>query len=243
MESTTFLPPVNANDPISAHEQNVMRSILNALPGGSGASSGFGKAKSIRIPVYNAGSSELPEGLAVAIGSAASAAAATGPLDYSYPVSPAASAAASFAVLDESLGAGQCGSAIVLGVFAASVNIKSSSDGYAQPSSNGSLESCSGSSCKILWKAEGSGVLPCLLLLGAGGAAPAITQPTLASISGGSSGVYSVVLYANGYNQSSTGTGVIQALELCYGETLPSGTKVIAMPWAMLATGEGVGEP
>ena len=63
--------------------------------------------------------------------------------------------------------------------------------------------------------------------------------PVPAMITGGSNGVYSVDLYGDGYSAASTGSAMLVALELSYGETVPTGTQVIACPWQMVATGSG----
>lgn len=55
-----------------------------------------------------------------------------------------------------------------------------------------------------------------------------------------SNGMYSVTLYGNGYSQPATGTTWLEALEVAYGELIPSGTKVIAYLDAnAIATGSG----
>ena len=63
MDTTSFLPPVQEGDAISAKEQNIMRSMLNALPVGGGGSLGCGvipaKRQSVTVVDRSAQSAPL----------------------------------------------------------------------------------------------------------------------------------------------------------------------------------------
>lgn len=73
-----------------------------------------------------------------------------------------------------------------------------------------------------------------------GGSSASTPMAVKAIIGGASSGMYSVTLYGNGYNKASTGTALLEVLEIAYGETVPVGTKVIAyLDSSVVVTGSG----
>ncbi len=64
-------------------------------------------------------------------------------------------------------------------------------------------------------------------------------QVVLAKIAGKLGTLYSVTLWADGYDKPTTGTGYVKVLMLNYSDTLPNGTEVLVSLGSILATGGG----
>ena len=60
-----------------------------------------------------------------------------------------------------------------------------------------------------------------------------------AKITGKSGAFYTVAIYANGFDQSSTGSGTAKVLMLNYADTLPTDTEVMVLESQVQETGGG----
>jgi hypothetical protein len=238
--SSALLPPVQEGDPISARAENALRSTHNALILGGDGLGSTGRARTIRVSVYNAGSATLVAGAAVALTQTDDSALKLGgaPDGYIYAAVLADEGATSFAVLDGALDASAIGSAIVIGLVGVTVAMNAATDGYVKAASSGALQSCASSGCQILWKAGTTGSQSCLLLLGGSGSSS--TAMVFCQITAVAGGLYTVALYENGFAQASTGTGTMQVVDMalapsCY---LAVGERYIAPKVAITATGD-----
>ena len=81
---------------------------------------------------------------------------------------------------------------------------------------------------------EGKPMRKYMVVGGGTGGRPAV----LAKITGHTSGVYDVDLYANGKEELSTGSGTLEVLNLNIEETLTTGTWIVANPCQVTETGE-----
>jgi len=136
-----------------------------------------------------------------------------------------------WAVLQEPVPAGKIGRATLFGVTPAEVDVSDEGHGFAEPvpeSAAGAIRSASSGTARILWKPAGTGLLWCLLHVGAGSGAAGDPSVCPAEVTGFEEGVYKVDLYGDGVLASRTGRATLALTEASMLARLPTGTIVLA---------------
>lgn len=132
------------------------------------------------------------------------------------------------------------GRALVLGVIPAQVRILDSSHTFAVPDITvaGGLISSANGVARILWKYSTFGTQWAMLQLGGAGSGGGNADVVLCNVTGGNAETgFNVTLYANGKEQSSTGTGKLFAAELAVNSMIPGGSWIIGHRAMLIETG------
>ena len=145
-----------------------------------------------------------------------------------------------YAITLEPIPALGVGRALILGVTPAQVRIADSSHAFASPDTGsiGGLVSTAGGVARILWKNSTAGTQWAMLQLGGAGSGGGNSDVVLCYVTGGNAeSGFNVTLYANGKEQTSTGSGKLYAAELAVNSTIPNGSWIIGHRAMLVETG------
>lgn len=146
-----------------------------------------------------------------------------------------------YAILLEPVATGKIGRALLLGIVPAKVNITDPEHKFAVPTPNsgsGAMQSEESGVARILWKAGSSGTQWCMLQLGGAGSGGGSGKIALCQVGGGAaSSGYSVIVYADGKDSPSTGSGTLFVPELAVNSYLPSNSWVLGHLSMLSVTG------
>lgn len=145
-----------------------------------------------------------------------------------------------FAISLEPIPRSQVGRALLQGIIPAQIKIADSTHNFVKPDTAvmGGLISAASGVARILWKNGTSGTQWAMLQLGGAGSGGGNADVVLCNVTGGNAETgFNVTLYANGKDQSSTGTGKLFAAELAINSTIPTGSWMIGHRAMLVETG------
>jgi len=211
----------------SALLSNNVRHLINTLNGFQGHGIVGGSSGMVRIQVYNNTGADIAAGCAVNFTDGGSL------CGDAVPAEPLKDATKPWGVVPVKLAAKQMGDCIISGP--ATVTL-SGNGGKAQPSSSSPTTFMRGSSgVPVLFASGTSGMI---LLGGSGTTSDSEPDVILCQITCGNAQTgYTVAMYGNGPNQSSTGTGRLFVAEIAFNSTLPVGTRILGHRAMIQTTG------
>lgn len=145
-----------------------------------------------------------------------------------------------YAITLEPIAALSVGRALILGVIPAQIRIVDSTHTFVVPDTSaiGGLMTAANGVARILWKYGTSGTQWSMLQLGGAGSGGGNADVVLCQVTGGNAETgFTVTLYANGKEKSSTGSGKLFASELAINSSIPTGGWIIGHRAMLVETG------